>query len=157
MIDYDSATFKYANITGTSKISGIEASYQKEVFSDFLFSVNYTRLLNAQDQEGNDLKRRVADHVKLAIDYYGLSDFHIGMDAQYVGSRTDVKFNPDFSKTDVQTGKYTVLNLTTNYSINKELELYGKVENLTDEIYQTVYGYATSPRAFYAGIRAKFK
>jgi len=156
MIDFDSATFKYANIAGTSKISGLEASYQKELFSDFLLSVNYTRLLKAQDQEGNDLKRRATDTVKLAVDYYGITDLHLGLDAQYVGSRTDVKFNPDFSKSDVETGKYTVLNFTANYTVTQELEVYAKIVNLTDEEYQNVYGYATSPRAFYAGIRAKF-
>jgi len=156
IIDFDSATFKYANITGTSKISGLEASYTQEIFADFLLSVNYTRLLKAQDQKGNDLKRRVADHVKLSIDYYGIKDLHLGVNAQYVGSRTDIKFNPDFSTSDVETGKYTVLNFTASYTVNEEIEVYGKIENLTDEEYQNVYGYATSPRAFYAGIRAKF-
>jgi len=156
MIDFDSATSKYGNIVGTSKISGIEAVYQKEVFADFLFSLNYTHLLKAEDQKGNDLNRRVKDHVKLALDYYGITDLHLGVDAEYVGSRTEVKFNPDFSKSDVETGKYTVVNMTTNYNLNKEVEVYGKIVNLTDEEYQTVYGYATSPRAFYAGVRAKF-
>jgi len=156
MIDFDSATFKYANIAGTSKISGLEASYQKKVYSDVLLSFNYTRLLKAQDQEGNELKRRIADHVKLSIDYYGITDLHLGVDAQYVGSRTDTKFNPDFSKSDVETGKYTVLNFTANYNVTQKMEVYGKILNLTDEEYQTVYGYATSPRAFYAGVRAKF-
>jgi len=156
MIDFDSTTFKYANIAGTSKISGLEASYQKEVFSDFLLSVNYTRLLKAQDQEGNDLKRRATDTVKLAVDYYGITNLHLGLDTQYVGSRTDVKFNPDFSKSDVETGKYTVLNFTANYNVTQELEVYAKIVNLTDEEYQNVYGYATSPRAFYTGLRAKF-
>ena len=156
MIDFDSATFKYANITGTSKISGIEASYQKEIFSNFLFSLNYTHLFKAEDQKGNDLNRRVKDNVKIALDYYGITNLHLGLDAEYVGSRTDVKFNPDFTTSDVETGKYTVLNMTVNYNLNQEVELYGKIVNLTDEEYQTVYGYATSPRAFYAGVRAKF-
>ncbi|MCF6245131.1 MAG: TonB-dependent receptor [Sulfurovum sp.] len=156
MIDFDSTTFKYANIAGTSKISGIEASYQKEVFSEIFLSVNYTRLLKAEDQEGNDLKRRVTDHVKLSVDYYGITDLHLGVNAEYVGSRTDTKFNPDFSKSDVETGKYTLLHFTANYNITEEIEVYGSIENITDEKYQTVYGYATSPRAFYAGIRAKF-
>ena len=156
MIDFDTATYKYANILGTSKISGIEVSYQKELFADFLLTANYTRLFKAEDQKGNDLKRRVADNVKISVDYYGVTDLHLGMDAQYVGSRTDTKFNPDFSKSDVETGKYTVLNFTANYTLNEEIEVYGKIENLTDEEYQTVYGYATSPRAVYAGVRAKF-
>jgi len=156
MIDFDSITSKYANISGTSKISGIEASYQTEIFADFLFSLNYTHLLKAEDQKGNELHRRVKDDVKLALDYYGIANFHLGVDAQYIGSRTDMKFNPDFTSSDVQTGKYTVVNLTADYQMTKAFEVYGKIVNLTDEEYQTVYGYATSPRAFYAGVKAKF-
>jgi vitamin B12 transporter len=49
-----------------------------------------------------------------------------------------------------------VVNLTADYQITKAFQVYGKIVNLTDEEYQTVYGYATSPRAFYAGVRAKF-
>ena len=156
MIDFDLGTFKYNNIAGTSKISGLEAAYEKEIFSDFLFSINYTRLVKAEDQKGNDLIRRAKDDVKIAMDYYGITDLHLGVDAEYVGSRTDTKFNADYTTTDVETGKYTVINMTANYNLNKEIELYGKIVNLTDENYQTVYGYATSPRAFYAGVRAKF-
>jgi len=156
MIDFDLTTYKYANISGTSKIQGIEASYQKEFFSDLLVTFNYTHLLKAQNHDGEDLRRRAKDDVKIALDYYGISNLHLGVDAQYLGSRTDVLFNADFSTSDVETGKYTVVNMTANYDLNKEVELYGKIVNLTDEKYQTVYGYATSPRAFYAGVRAKF-
>jgi len=97
MIDFDSTTSKYTNISGTSKISGIEASYQTEIFTDFLFSLNYSHLLKAEDEKGNDLKRRAKDNVKITLDYYGISDLHLGIDAQYVGSRTDVLFNADFT------------------------------------------------------------
>ncbi len=156
MIDFDMSTYTYNNISGTSKISGIEASYQTEIFADLLLSLNYTHLLKAEDQQGNDLKRRAKDDVKMSLDYYGITNLHLGLDAQYVGSRTDTKYNPDYTISEVETGKYTVVNFTANYKLNKEIELYGKIENLTDEAYQTVYGYATSPRAFYAGVRAKF-
>jgi len=156
MIDFDTKSFKYANTIGTSKISGIELSYETDIFSDFLFSLHYTHILKAQDQKKNDLIRRAKDDVKMALDYYGIRDLHLGIDATYIGSRTDIKFNPDFSKTELETGKYTVVNMTANYAINKEVALYGKIENLSDTKYQTVYGYATSPRAFYAGLRAHF-
>lgn len=92
----------------------------------------------------------------MTLDYYGITDLQVGVEAQYVGSRTDTLYNDDFTTSDVETGKYTVVNMTTNYKINQEITLYGKIENITDEKYQTVYGYATSPRAFYAGLRAKF-
>jgi vitamin B12 transporter len=156
LIDFDMSTFKYNNIIGTSKLSGLEASYQTEIFTDFLLSVNYTHLLEAKDHKGIDLKRRNKDDAKVTLDYYGITDLHLGIEAQYVGSRTDTVFNADYSTSDMETGKYTVVNMTANYDLNKEVTLYGKIVNLTDVVYQTVYGFASSPRAFYAGVRAKF-
>jgi vitamin B12 transporter len=156
MIDFDNSTFKYANIEGTSKISGLEASYQKDIFTDFLLTLNYTHLFKAENQKGERLKRRVKDSLKVSLDYYGITKLHLGINAEYVGSRTDVKFNQDFSTTNVETGEYTLFNINANYKINKDIELYAKIVNLTDVEYQTVYGYATSPRAFYTGVRANF-
>jgi len=153
LIEY---TNGYNNISGSSKIEGIEVAYSKEIFTDLLLSMNYTKLFTAEDAQGNELKRRAKQTLKTAIDYYGIDKLHIGADLEYVGSRTDIRFNPDFSTSDVPTGNYSVINLTTDYQINKNFRLYGKAVNLTDERYQTVYGYATSPRAFYIGIRAKF-
>ena len=118
--------------------------------------MNYTKLFTAEDKEENRLKRRAMETFKASVDYYGIENLHIGADVEYVGSRTDIIFNPDFSTSDVETGKYTVINFTADYQITKAFQVYGKIENLTDEMYQTVYGYATSPRAFYAGVRAKF-
>ncbi len=156
MIDFDTTTSKYANIAGASKISGVELTYRKELFWDLLLSVNYTYLLKAKDQKGNRLKRRLKNTLKLFLDYDGITDLHLSVNLQYAGSRTDTKFNPDFSSSDIETGKYTLLNVTGNYTISKEIDIYAKIINLTDERYQSVYGYATSPRAFYAGMRAKF-
>ncbi len=157
MIDFDMSTYTYGNIAGTSKINGLEASYKRSLFEDFLLSVNYTHLFNAEDKDGEDLKRRPKDNFKIAVDYYGIEDLHLGIDAQYVGSRTDTGNSVwPAPAPDVETGKYTVVNLTANYDITKEIQVYGKIENLTDEYYQTIYNYSTSPRAFYLGLKASF-
>ncbi len=153
LIEY---TNGYNNVDGTSNIDGIEITFSKEILADLQLSMNYTNLFTAEDKDGNDLKRRATETFKAAVDYYGIAKLHIGADLEYVGSRTDVIFNPDYTKSDVETGKYTVVNLTADYQITKAFQVYGKIVNLTDEEYQTVYGYATSPRAFYVGVRAKF-
>ena len=153
LIEY---TNGYNNVNGTSKIDGIEVAYSKEIVSDLQLSMNYTNLFTAEDKDGNTLKRRATETFKAAVDYYGVESLHIGADLEYVGSRTDIIFNPDYTTSDVETGKYTVVNLTADYQVTKAFQVYGKIVNLTDEAYQTVYGYATSPRAFYAGVRAKF-
>jgi len=153
LIEY---TNGYNNVEGTSKIDGIELAYSTEILSNLNLNINYTKLFTAEDKDGNALKRRATETFKAAVDYYGIEKLHIGADLEYVGSRTDIIFNPDFTKSDVETGKYTVVNFTADYQITKAFQVYGKIENLTDKAYQTVYGYATSPRAFYAGMRAKF-
>ena len=146
----------YNNVDGTSKIDGIEVAYSKEILANLQLNMNYTNLFTAEDKEGNRLKRRASETFKAAVDYYGIEKFHIGADLEYIGSRTDIVFNPDYTTSDVETGKYTVINMSADYQISKAFQVYGKIVNLTDETYQTVYGYTTSPRAFYAGIRATF-
>lgn len=153
LIEY---TNGYNNVEGTSNIDGIEIAYSKEILENLNLNMNYTNLFTAEDKDGNELKRRAKQTFKAAVDYYGIEDLHIGADLEYVGSRTDILFNADNTRSDVETGKYTVANFTADYQVTKAFQVYGKIVNITDEEYQTIYGYATSPRAFYAGIRAKF-
>ncbi|NBO21194.1 MAG: TonB-dependent receptor [Rhodobacteraceae bacterium] len=51
---------------------------------------------------------------------------------------------------------YTVVNVTTTYSLNPTTEVYTRLENLFDTTYQTRLGYATSGRALYVGLRKSF-
>jgi len=141
----------YENIEGKSKIDGIELSYQNEIYQDLLLTTNYTHLCSAKDKDGKALPRRAKDTFNISFDYYGISKLHLGVDANYIGKRYDRADNQG-----EQTGKYTILNLTADYQLTKDIQLYGKIENLTDKYYQSVYGYASSPRAFYAGIRGHF-
>jgi vitamin B12 transporter len=153
LIEYTSG---YNNVEGESKIDGIEASYAYTFSDNLLVNINYTKLFNAEDKEGKTLLRRAKETLNASIDYYGISKLHLGINASYIGKRRDIIFNPDYSTSEAQTGKYTLVNFTADYQITDSMQVYGKVENLTDELYQSVYGYATSPRGFYMGIRAKF-
>lgn len=149
MIDFDMSTYTYANIVGKSTLKGFEAEYQKEVLANTLLSLGYTRL-SATDKEGIDLPRRAKENLKFGVDYYGVDKLHVGIFGEYVGSRYD-----DNTKTK-QTGRYTVANVVVNYELSKTVSLYGKIDNITDKYYQSVDGYATSPRAYYAGMEVSF-
>ncbi|KFN40921.1 MAG: hypothetical protein JU82_00660 [Sulfuricurvum sp. MLSB] len=150
MIDYDFATSSYNNIDGTSKIKGVEASCKKEVADNALLSLSYTRL-SAKNQRGENLRRRAKENLKFGFDYYGLAKWHLGMSGEYVGSRYDSD-----NDLGVQTGKYTVANAVADYDLSKNVKIYGKIDNITDKYYQSVNNYATSPRAYYAGIEVTF-
>lgn len=51
---------------------------------------------------------------------------------------------------------YEVLNLTASYRLRDSLEVYGRVENLTDEAYEMVPTYNTPGAAGYTGLRYSF-
>ena len=141
---------QYDNIKGISKFKGIEIDFKENLNDHFLISLNYTKL-SAKNKDGEFLKRRPEQTVKYSIDYYGIEKTHLGLNGEYIGNR----YNED-DKQGEQTGKYTLLNFIVNYDISQKIKAYGKIDNLTNKYYQVVDGYATSPRAFYAGIKVTF-
>ena len=47
------------------------------------------------------------------------------------------------------------VNLDARYEINKHLDVYGRVENLFNKDYETVYGYNQTGAAAYVGLNVK--
>ncbi len=151
MINYSFVpSFHYINEEGESRLKGVEIDYKKEILPDTLFSLNYTRL-SAKNKDGEVLARRAKDTVKFGVDYYGFDKLHLGLNGEYVGERYD-----DADEQGAQTGKYTVANFVANYDLTRDIKIYGKIDNITDKYYQSVDGYATSERAYYAGVKVSF-
>jgi len=147
---YSNTTYKYYQSNGISKYDGYKLSYKYIMpKNNSILNINYTKQ-NAKDENDKDLERRIESFGNLSYNYFGIKNFNILLDINYIGSRFD-----DKAKTN-QTGKYTVMNTNINYKINKNLSTYLKINNLTNKYYQEINGYATSPRAYYIGLRAKF-
>jgi vitamin B12 transporter len=51
---------------------------------------------------------------------------------------------------------YDVVDVSASYSINARFDVYGRIENATDEDYQEVAGYNTAGRSIYGGVRMRF-
>jgi vitamin B12 transporter len=51
---------------------------------------------------------------------------------------------------------YEVLDLSVTFDASDLLQLYGRVQNATDEAYQEVIGYNTAGRSIYGGVRLRF-
>ena len=51
---------------------------------------------------------------------------------------------------------YEILDLSIGYDVSETLELFGRVQNATDESYQEVVGYNAADRAIYGGVRVRF-
>ena len=98
--------------------------------------------------EGNDLARRPRHSGMVSLDWNRLQDFTLGADLRIVGGSFDDAANL------VPLDGYAVLTLRGAVEVSDRIELFGRIENVWDEQYQTVAGYGTQGRAAWIGARA---
>lgn len=67
----------------------------------------------------------------------------LGGDLQFTGERADGTHT---------LGSYVLANLNARYAVSSNLTLYGRIDNLFDRDYQTVYGYNQAPRGVFVGL-----
>ncbi len=150
LIDFSYTTYHYYNVPGSSKFKGVEASYSGAAFDQIAYDLGYTHLIKAQDATGADLPRRASDMFSYSLTWYPSEEHTLNLNGYYVGKRFD-----DAAKT-LQTGKYSVTNLSLRHNFAKGYTGEIEVRNLFDRFYQEVDGYATAGRSVYIGISAKY-
>jgi len=79
----------------------------------------------------------------------------VTLTVRYNGDQTDQDFSAFPART-VTLKAYTLVNLAGALKLNDTLELYGRIENLTNDRYEEVYGFNTAGRAAYGGLRLRF-
>jgi vitamin B12 transporter len=88
------------------------------------------------------LARRAATFAHLALTH-DVGAWQFGGNARYSGSR------PDGAHT---LGSYVVVDLTAAYALSPQVKLFGRIDNVTDRDYETVYGYRQAGRGAFVGV-----
>lgn len=99
---------------------------------------------------GLDLARRPRHSVNLSADYDWAFGLKTGATITHVGPSFD-----NASNTRKLEG-YVLVDLRAAFPVTHNIELYGRIENLFNEQYETTYRYGTPRRAAYAGVRLAF-
>ena len=149
----------YINNNGTEKFSGIEVEGNYIVSEVGMnLSANYMYLIDYKKTDGEDMIRRPKETLNIALDHYMTNDTSYGINAQYIGNRSDKAFLnvPPYSSYKVSTGNYTVWNLNFGTKIFTNIDLNIHAKNIFDKAYQSVYSYATEGRSVYAKIKYGF-
>ena len=147
LIDFDFASGGYIQGSGTSTTKGLELSGRVALGAgtDLFGSYTYT---DGKDSGGNQLVRVPKHDFVLGVEAE-LSDKLAG---QLVLNHVAGRANDGGSAMP----DYTVINASMSYDFNDTTQGYVRLENLTNEEYQTSFGYGTSDRAIYFGVRASF-
>ncbi|PEQ12050.1 TonB-dependent receptor [Novosphingobium sp. PC22D] len=145
----------YANV-GKARASGVELEMGAQVSERLRAQAAYT-YLEATDRteggvnRGNDLARRPRHAVTVSMDWtapvFGLK---LGGDIRMVGDSFDNAANS------TRIDGYALGTLRAALPVTEAIELYGRIENVTDADYATTAGYGTPGRSAFIGARARF-
>jgi vitamin B12 transporter len=141
----------YDNINRT-KSDGYEFYLSITPMDGTLVRAQYTYTNPRNKDEGssafnNVLARRAKHTASLNVEHKWNEAFGTGASALYVGDSFDNASNSRVLE------NYVLVDIRATYQLNATLELYGRVENLFDEQYETTFRYGTQGRAGYIGLR----
>ncbi|MEE9367600.1 MAG: TonB-dependent receptor [Pontiella sp.] len=150
LIEYDFNTSKYNNI-GDGITDGTEVYLSAAILHNLAFRGGYTYLDNDSEDIGF-LLRRPTHKVDLDLNYAATRKLNINLNISYSGERNDQDFST-FPATIITHDPYTLVNIAARYQLTKNVQIYGRIDNLLDEDYQTAYTYNQDGIGGYAGIK----
>jgi vitamin B12 transporter len=159
---FDPTTFLVTaeNRIGNSDRSGVEFEASMELSETFDLTGSYTYIDSNQTNSGVTTRelRRPRHSGNVTATYRFLEGRgNVLLAADYGGTRTDIFFPPfpNPSQT-VLLDNYWLVDLTAGYKLTDNLDAFVRVNNLLDENYEQVFGFATPGRAAYLGLRTNF-
>jgi len=152
LIEYQ--TSKYYNI-GKVKTKGWETGFSVKPLTWLGFDAHYTYTEAKNEDEtdadnGKYLIYRPQHAGGASLNIKPLEKLNVNLNAQYVGKRYR---NADNSGS---MPAYTLYNLAASYDVMEWLKIFGRVENLTDKNYQSIYQYGEPGIGFYGGLKMTF-
>jgi vitamin B12 transporter len=144
----------YANVA-RAEAEGVELQAVWRVTGALSLTGNYTydavvdRSPGALDY-GQQLARRPRNTANLSASYQWPNRLRTDLAVRYADRSFDQNGNV------VPLQSYTLWDVRASYPLNDRLEIYGRVENLTDKHYETAYQYGTLGRAAYGGVKLSF-
>ncbi len=141
----------YANIERTLA-RGVEVTGSLQPVEALTLSMNYTHT-QTEDQSpgsstyGNELPRRPRDMGNAQVSYLWPVRLTTTVAARYAGRTYDDAANT------IALGGYVLIDLRASLKLGPHLEVYGRIENLTDHHYETAYQYGEPGRSAYVGAR----
>lgn len=138
----------YDNVRRT-RAEGIEATVAMTPVDALTLRAQYSYLDAENRDSGRLLARRPRHSVSALIDYRWPFGLETGASLIHVGDSFENAANT------VRLDGYVLADLRASYPIGKAMELYGRIENLFDAGYETVFRYGAPGRAGHLGVRLR--
>lgn len=148
----------YVNV-GRARATGVELELGAQIGETLHAQAAYTYVKSIDRtagsfDEGTDLPRRPRHALTVSADWSPVTDgpltgLTLGGDIRMVSDSYD--FAGEFGRID----SYVLGTLRASVPVGEMLEVFGRIENVTNEDYATAGGYGTAGRSAFVGVRAK--
>ena len=139
----------YDNVA-RARAQGLEFGFTLKPVDALTVQANYSWIDAENRANGLQLARRPSQSVNASIDYKWAFGLETGATATVVGDSFDNASNTR------RLDGYVLVDVRASYPITDGVSIYGRIENLFDEQYETIFRYGTPRRAAYAGVRLSF-
>ncbi|GJM06138.1 MAG: TonB-dependent receptor [marine bacterium B5-7] len=142
-------TAETVNLAGISKRRGYELSLSASLTDKTDLSASYTYTDAVQDQKGTGtFTREIRRPPHIAS---------LNLNHRFYKDRANFNIDLFHNGDDRDTGsklikQYTLVNLAVSFDATKYMNVYAKIDNLTNQVYQSPIGFFSSGIAAYAGI-----
>ena len=148
VIDYDINTFDYIQLPGKSRSKGIEFTGQYDLTSQLALIANFT-MNKTETPTGEQRLRRPRKTANIGLSY------------QTAGERLRILANyrrvaDQIDSSNLRIPDFGVLDISANFRINRQLEVYTRIENALNRDYQEALDFNTPGIAIYSGLRLRF-
>jgi vitamin B12 transporter len=136
---------------GVSTSKGVEVAGEISVGNNWNLNANYT-WNDTERPNGLPRRRRPEDLFNFGVSWFGI-DERLNLNAYYRISRNAID---EVGTSVINLDDFAVLDLTGNFSLTDNIQLYGRLENVLDENYEEIVGYHTAGRAAYVGFKLNY-
>lgn len=145
------------NRTTKSSQQGVEVWIGARIADSWRVDGSWTNLHAIESNPALQEIRRPPNVASLNIAWRSMDDrFGANLTVRYNGEQRDFLFTPA-ATIRAPLAAYTLLNLGADYRIDENWQVYGRIENLLDQRYQELLGFAAPGIAVYGGVRARFQ
>lgn len=143
--------FPFENIN-RAKTSGYESFVTAKITDRLQVRADYTHTNAIDAVTGAHLQRRPADKISVSTVWQATNKLTVSATALWVSGWYDFdRFGLVFPA--FKTSPYKLVNLAANYTVNDNVTVFARIDNLFDEHYQNPIGFMKQGFGIYGGVR----
>jgi vitamin B12 transporter len=147
-----------AQNAGEAKVRGVEASGKFKLVQDqpwvksldLHFQYTYTLTNDLTNGQDTRLPKWPLNQWSTILSYQPIEGLRANLEGRFVGQRYNNVGNNG------SIGSFYVWNLSGTYDVSKQIQVYGRVDNIFNEKYEEVLFFGTAIRSVFGGVRMNF-